>query len=52
MLGPLVRLMRILHMTIGITAPRPEDETLIALVWVALVVMLLAVFVVGLFVVG
>ncbi len=52
MLGPLVRLMRILHMTIGISEPRPEDETLIALVWVALILLLLTVFVVGLFVIG
>ncbi len=52
MLGPLVRLMRILHMTIGISEPRPEDEALIALVWAALVLMLVAVFVVGLFVIG
>ncbi len=52
MLGPLVRLMRILHMTIGISEPRPEDEKLIALVWVALIVMLIVIFVVGLFVIG
>jgi hypothetical protein len=52
MFGPLVRLVRVLHMTIGITEPRPEQERAIALLWVALVVVLVSVFVVGLFVIG
>ena len=50
MLGPLIRLVRILHMTIGITEPRPEQEAAVALAWLALCVMLVAVFVIGLFV--
>ena len=52
MLGPLVRLMRILHMTIGVTEPKPADEAAIALAWLALAVALLGIFVVGLFVIG
>jgi hypothetical protein len=52
MLGPLVRLVRILHMTIGITAPKPAEEAAIALAWLALLVALVCIFVVGLFVIG
>jgi hypothetical protein len=52
MLGPLVRLVRILHMTIGITAPKPAEEAAIALAWLALLVALVSIFVVGLFVIG
>lgn len=52
MLDPLVRLVRVLHATIGITEPRPEQERIIALLWVALVLVLVGVFVVGLFVIG
>ena len=44
--------MRILHMTIGISEPRPADEKMIALAWVALILMLIAIFVVGLFGIG
>jgi hypothetical protein len=52
MLDPLVRLVRVLHATIGITEPRPDQERAIALLWVFLVVVLVSVFVVGLFVIG
>lgn len=52
MLDPLVRLVRVLHMTIGITEPDPAQERLIALLWVAVCALLLGVFVVGLFVIG
>ena len=51
MLEPLIRLMRILHGTIGITEPKPQQEAAVALAWVALCVMLVAVFVIGLFVI-
>ena len=52
MLDPLLRLVRVLHATIGITEPRPEQERVIALLWVVLVLVLVGVFVVGLFVIG
>jgi hypothetical protein len=52
MFGPLVRLVRILHMTIGITEPKPAQEVAIALAWLALFVALASIFVVGLFVIG
>lgn len=52
MLGPLVRLVRVLHMTIGISEPKPTEERAIALLWLGLVVLLLGVFVIGLFVIG
>ena len=51
MLGPLVRLVRILHMTIGITEAKPHQEVAVALAWLLLLVLLLGVFVVGLFVI-
>lgn len=44
--------MRVLHMTIGISEPRPQDEPMIVLVWLGLFVLLIGVFVVGLFVLG
>lgn len=49
MLARLVRLVRILHGTIGISDPKPGEEVPIALAWVALVVAMVAVFVIGLF---
>jgi hypothetical protein len=52
MLGPLVRLVRVIHMTIGISEPKPGEERIIALVWLAVFVLLAGVFVVGLFVIG
>ena len=52
MLDPLVRLVRVIHMTIGITEPSPQQERIIAVVWLVLFVLLAAVFVVGLFVIG
>ena len=52
MLGPLVRLVRVMHMTIGISEPKPEEERAIAVVWLAVFVLLASVFVVGLFVLG
>jgi hypothetical protein len=52
MLAPLVRFVRILHMTIGISEPTPAEERAIALLWVVLFVLLVSVFVVGLFVIG
>ena len=52
MLAPLVRLVRVLHMTIGITEPKPSQESAIAIAWLVLVVLLVAVFVLGLFVIG
>lgn len=52
MLGPLVRIVRVIHMTIGISAPKPSEERAIALVWLVLLVVLTSVFVIGLFVIG
>ena len=52
MLDPLVRLVRVIHMTIGITEPKPAEERAIALVWLVLFLLLAGVFVVGLFVIG
>lgn len=52
MLDALVRVVRVIHMTIGISEPNPAQEKVIALVWVALFLGLLAVFIVGLFVLG
>ncbi|WP_291984047.1 hypothetical protein [Luteitalea sp.] len=52
MLGPLVRLVRVIHMTIGISEPTPAEERVIALAWLALFVLLASIFVVGLFVLG
>ena len=52
MLDPLVRLVRIIHMTIGISEPKPTEEKAIALVWLVLFLLMLAVFVVGLFGLG
>lgn len=49
MLARLIRLVRILHATIGISDPKPGEELPIALAWVALVVAMVAVFVIGLF---
>jgi cytochrome b561 len=52
MLDALVRLVRVIHMTIGITEPKPTEERAIALVWLVLFLLLLVVFIVGLFVLG
>ena len=52
MLDPLVRLVRVIHMTIGISEPKPEEERTIALVWLVLFLLLAGVFIVGLFVIG
>ncbi len=52
MLDPLVRLVRVIHMTIGISEPKPEEERMIALVWLVLFLLLTGVFIVGLFVIG
>ena len=52
MLDPLVRMVRVIHMTIGISEPKPEEERTIALVWLVLFLLLAGVFIVGLFVVG
>ena len=52
MLDSLVRLVRVIHMTIGITEPKPSEERAIALGWLALFVILAVVFIVGLFVIG
>jgi hypothetical protein len=52
MLGPLVRLVRVLHMTIGVSEPKPAEERAIALLWLVLFVLLAGIFVVGLFVIG
>jgi len=49
MLAPLIRLVRILHGTIGISEPKPGEELPIALAWVALAIAMVAVFVIGLF---
>lgn len=49
MLARLVRLVRILHATIGISDPKPGEELPVALAWVALAVAMVAVFVIGLF---
>lgn len=51
MLAPLIKLVRIVHATIGISDPKPGEELPIALAWVALLVAMVTVFVVGLFVV-
>ena len=52
MLDSLVRLVRVIHMTIGISEPKPAEERAIALVWLALFILLTVVFIVGLFVIG
>lgn len=52
MLDPLVRLVRVLHMTIGISEPKPAQERAIVLLWLGLVLLLMGIFVVGLFVIG
>ncbi|BCS33668.1 hypothetical protein TBR22_A28950 [Luteitalea sp. TBR-22] len=52
MLDPLVRLVRLIHMTIGISEPKPAEERTIALAWLALFLALLGIFVFGLFVLG
>lgn len=52
MLAPLVRLVRVIHMTIGISEPKPSEEKTIALVWLVLFLLLAGVFVVGLFGLG
>lgn len=49
MLAVLVKLVRILHGTIGISDPGPGEELPIALAWVALLLAMVAVFVIGLF---
>ena len=51
-LDSLVRIVRVLHGTIGITEPPPAQERAIALLWLALCLLLAGVFVVGLFVIG
>lgn len=52
MLDPLVRVVRLIHMTIGISEPKPSEERVIALAWVVLFLVLVGVFIVGLFVIG
>jgi cytochrome b561 len=52
MLGALARVVRVIHMTIGISDPKPSEETAVVVGWVVLFVLLVAVFVIGLFVVG
>jgi hypothetical protein len=52
MLDALVRLVRVIHMTIGISEPRPAEERAIALVWLVVFLLLTSVFVIGLFVIG
>ncbi len=52
MLGALVQVVRVIHMTIGISEPKPSEEKAIAVAWVVLVLLLVGVFVIGLFVVG
>jgi cytochrome b561 len=52
MFDALARLVRVLHMTIGISEPSPSEERAIAAVWVVLFVLLVGVFVLGLFVIG
>lgn len=52
MLAPLVRLVRLIHMTIGISEPKPAEERTIALAWLALFLALIGIFAVGLFVIG
>ncbi len=37
-MGILVYLMRLLHSVVGITAPKPEHEKWVALLWVAVAV--------------
>lgn len=49
MLARLIKLVRIVHATIGISDPKPAEEVPIAVAWVALVVAMVAVFVIGLF---
>ena len=52
MFDALVRLVRVIHMTIGISEPKSSEERAIALVWLLLFALLAGVFVVGLFVIG
>jgi hypothetical protein len=52
MVASLVRLVRVLHMTIGISEPKPSEEKVIAFAWLVVVLLLLGVFVLGLFVIG
>ncbi len=52
MLGALARVVRVIHMTIGISEPKPAEERVIVVGWIVLVLLLVAVFVIGLFVVG
>ena len=52
MLGALVQVVRVIHMTIGVSEPKPSEEKAIVLAWLVLAVLMVGVFVVGLFVVG
>lgn len=52
MIDALVRMVRVVHMTIGISEPSPAEERTIAMAWLGVVVALVAVFLVGLFVLG
>ena len=52
MLDPLVRLVRVIHMTIGISEPKPAEERAIAILWLILFLLLVGIFIVGLFVIG
>lgn len=52
MVDALVRLVRVIHMTIGISEPKPSEAKLIAFAWLALALLLLGIFVVGLFIIG
>ena len=49
MLAALVKLVRVIHATIGISDIKPGEELPIALAWVALFAAMVAVFVIGLF---
>ncbi len=52
MLGALSRVVRVIHMTIGISEPKPSEEKAIVAGWVVLLLLLAGIFAVGLFVIG
>lgn len=49
MLRVLIKLVRIIHATIGISDLKPGEEVPIALAWLVLLIAMITVFVVGLF---
>lgn len=49
MSGPLLRLVRLLHMGIGISEPKPSEEAFVVALWVAIIVTLVLVVVGGLY---